>query len=87
MQNKERNAVPFHNEKKKCYEICIINKDPNSSNYGKAKLTLFKYARGIDDPENRQYKNDIDAYNAAKAAYDEDTAMLVEMKIHYPEIK
>jgi hypothetical protein len=86
-QNKERNAVPFHNEKNKCYEIRIINKDPSSSNYGKAKQTCFNYAKGIDDPDNRQYKNDIDAKAAAKAAYDKDTAMLVEKEIYYPERK
>jgi hypothetical protein len=86
-QNKERNAVPFHNEKKKRYAICIINKDPSSSNYGKAEKTYFNYARGINDPDNRQYKNKTDAKAAAKSAYDKDTAMLVEMKIHYPERK
>jgi hypothetical protein len=87
MQNSERNAVPFHDEKNKRYVIKIINKDRSSSNYGKAKETYFKYFKGIDDPENRQYKNKTDAYNAAKSAYEDDTAMLVEMKIHYPEIK
>jgi hypothetical protein len=87
MQNSKRNAVPYHNKKKKCYAICIINKDPSSSNYGKAKLTCFNYAKGIDDPENRQYKNKTDAKAAAKSTYEDDTAMLVEMKIHYPEIK
>jgi hypothetical protein len=86
-QNKERNAVPFHNKKQRCYVTYIINKDPSSSNYGKAKLTCFNYAKGIDDPENRQYKNDIDAYNAVKAAYEDDTAMLVEKEIHYTERK
>jgi hypothetical protein len=87
MQNSERNAVPYHNEKHKYYQIGIINKDPSSCNYGKAKLTSFKYTKGIDDPDNRQYKNKDDAYNAVKSAYDKDTAMLVEMKIHYPERK
>ena len=86
-QNKERNAVPSHYEKKKRYQIKIINKDPSSNNYGKAKLTCFNYFKGIHDPENRQYRNKDDAYNAAKRAYDQDTAMLVEMGIYYPEIK
>ena len=85
--NSKRDEVPYHDVENKCYVINIINKDPNSCNYGKAKLTSFNYFKGIDDPENRQYKNKADAKAAAKAAYDKDTDMLVEMKIYYPERK